>query len=177
MRTSAAQSRTESTIFSTVTIAPRRAASAPHTPSRSGGDTATLPSRSATGACSSATSGTSGSSRPTSPNGVSTRAYPAFASMEDRWSDLVTIAGRPRAAASSRCENARNDQCSTSTSPDRYASANTGLGVKFGNVSPEYPVTTRRTIPPRKNSVPRLERLSITSVKPGSRPHHWRTTS
>ena len=67
-----------STTFSTVTIAPRVAASAPHTPSRSGGCTATLPARSATGACSSVTSGTSGASRPTSPNGVSTRAYASF---------------------------------------------------------------------------------------------------
>src|SRR6185295_10153461 len=34
-----------------------------------------------------------------------------------------------------------------------------------------------RISPPRKNSVPRLERLGITSVKPGSRPHHWRSSS
>ncbi|GIU89875.1 MAG: hypothetical protein KatS3mg010_0974 [Acidimicrobiia bacterium] len=50
-----------------MTIAPRRAASAPQTPSRSGGWSATLPCGSATGAWSSATSGTSGASSPTSP--------------------------------------------------------------------------------------------------------------
>ena len=96
-----------------------------------------LPARSATGACNNATSGWSGARSPTSPNGESTRAYAAFVSIDDPPIERVAIAGRPRAAASSRCANARNDQCSTSTAPLRYASANHGLGVKFGNVSPE----------------------------------------
>ena len=52
-----------------------------------------------------------------------------------------------------------------------------GLGVKFGNVSPEYPVITFRTRPPRKNNAPRLDSESMTSVNCGSRPHHCRTTS
>ncbi len=85
----------------------------------------------------SVTSGTSGASNPTSPNGVAARVKASFSSIDEPAIDRVTIAGRPRAAASSRCENARNDQCSTSTSPLSYAPANHGLGVKLGNVSPE----------------------------------------
>ena len=49
--------------------------------------------------------------------------------------------------------------------------------MKFGNVSPEYPVITLRTRPPRKNNAPRLDSDSMASVNCGSRPHHWRTTS
>ncbi len=52
-----------------------------------------------------------------------------------------------------------------------------GFGVKFGKTSPEYPVSMRRTRPPSMNRVPNEDRDSITSVKPGSRPHHWRITS
>ena len=96
-----------------------------------------LPARSATGACSKVTSGTSGASKPISPNGESTRAYASFASIDDPAIERVTTAGKPRAAASRRCANDRNDQCSTSTRPSRYASAKIGFGVKFGNVSPE----------------------------------------
>jgi hypothetical protein len=116
---------------------PRRAASAPHSPSRSGGWTTTLPSRSATSPCMRATSGTSGASNPTSPKGVSARAKASLSSIDEPAIDRVTIAGNPRAAASSRWENAKNDQCSTSTSPRSYAPANHGLGVKLGKVSPE----------------------------------------
>ena len=36
---------------------------------------------------------------------------------------------------------------------------------------------TLRTSPPRKKSVPSVERLGIASVKPGSLPHHWRISS
>ena len=36
-------------------------------------------------------------------------------------------------------------------------------------------MTTLSTRPPRKNSAPRLDRLSITRVKCGSRPHQLRT--
>ena len=61
----------------------------------------------------------------------------SLSSIDEPEIDRVTIAGRPRAAASSRCEKARNDQCSTSTSPRWYAPPKTGLGVKLGNVSPE----------------------------------------
>ena len=67
MRTWSDHARRSSTTRSTVTIAPRRAPSAPHTPSSSGGATATLPARSATGACRIATSACSGASSPTAP--------------------------------------------------------------------------------------------------------------
>jgi hypothetical protein len=96
-----------------------------------------FPSRSATGACNNATSGCNGARSPTSPNGDGTRANASFVSIDDPVIERVAIAGNPRAAASSRCENARNDQCSTSTVPCSYAFANQGFGVKFGNVSPE----------------------------------------
>ena len=43
---------------------------------------------------------------------------PSFSAIEDPTSDPVTAAGSPRAAASSRCESVRIDQCSTSTPPD-----------------------------------------------------------
>ena len=46
--------------------------------------------------------------------------------------ERVTIAGNPRAAASSRCENARNDQCSTSTSPRSYAPREPRVGGEVG---------------------------------------------
>ena len=120
-------------------------------------------------------SGAYASSRPTSPKGVSTVAKPGLAAIDEPAIERVVTAGRPRAAASSRCRNARKDQCSTSTSPARYALENQGLGVKFGKTSPEYPVTTFVTRPPRKKSEPRLDRLSITRVNCGSRPHQERT--
>ena len=69
-------------------------------------------------------------SNPTSPNGESTRANASFASIDDPAIERVTIAGSPRAPASSRCANARNDQCSTSTSPRSYAPANDGIGCE-----------------------------------------------
>ena len=103
--------------------------------------------------------------------------YASFASMDDPAIERVVTAGSPRAAASSRCVNARNDQCSTSTSPRSYARANHGFGVKLGNVSPEYPVITLRTRPPRKKSAPKLDSDNITRVKPGSRSQYCRTTS
>ena len=51
--------------------------------------------------------------------------------------ERVTIAGRPRAPASSRCANARNDQCSTADLAALVCAREPGFGVKFGNVSPE----------------------------------------
>ena len=42
----------------------------------------------------------------------------SLSAMDEPTSDPVTAAGNPRAAASSRWDNVRMDQCSTSTSPD-----------------------------------------------------------
>ena len=57
---------------------------------------------------------------------------PSFASIDEPAIERVTIAGSPRAAASSRCENARNDQCSTSTSPRSYAPREPRVGGEVG---------------------------------------------
>ena len=118
IRTWSDHARRSSTTRSTVTIAPRRAPSAPHTPSSNGGATATLPARSATGACRIATSACSGARRPTGPKGVVTSAKASFSAIDEPVIERVVTAGNPRAPASSRCANARNDQCSTSTAPE-----------------------------------------------------------
>ena len=110
---------------------------------------------------------------------VSRRARtPSFASIDDPAIERVTIAGSPRAAASSRCENARNDQCSTSTSPRSVRAAEDRVRREVrervarvaGDDLADEPAVGR-------TACPRLDRLSMTSVNPGSRPHHWRTTS
>ena len=44
-------------------------------------------------------------------------------------------------------------------------------------MSPEYVVTTLRTMSPRKNSAPSELRLSMTRVKPASLPQCWRAIS
>ena len=53
------------------------------------------------------------------PNGDSISEKPSLSAIDDPDNDAVVTAGNPRAAASSRWANVRNDQCSTSTSPDR----------------------------------------------------------
>ncbi len=84
-----------STICSTVTIdAPAGRERAPH-PFEQRRVHATLPCRSATGACISATSGTSGASSPTSPNGVSTRVYASFSSIDEPAIERVDDRGQP----------------------------------------------------------------------------------
>ena len=81
---------------------------------------ATFPSVSANGAWSSATSGAYGSRSPRRPpNGESTTANPGFSAIDEPCNEVVVMAGKPRAAASSRWRKVRNDQCSTSTAPDR----------------------------------------------------------
>src|SRR5207248_9368404 len=130
-------------------------------PARSGERRRAVRSGAAAGGGNGATAGYTGASGPTWPKGDAARVYGSFASFDEPPIERVTAAGRLHAAASSRCEKARNDQCSTATSPRAYALAKIGFGVKFGNVSPEYPVTTFSTRPPLKKSVPRLERLSI----------------
>ena len=46
------------------------------------------------------------------------RRKPSLSAIDDPAIDRVVTAGSPRAPASSRCANARNDQCSTSTAPE-----------------------------------------------------------
>ena len=106
-----------STTRSTVATTPRRAAQAPQAASSNGSDSATFPSRSATAPCTKVTSGASGARSPTGPNAVSTTLNCSLDAIDDPWSDPVTMAGSPRAAASRRWVKVRIDQCSTSTAP------------------------------------------------------------
>ena len=57
--------------------------------------------------------------------------------MEDPAREPVTMAGRPRAAASIRWDIVRIDQCSTSTAPDSYALRKIGFGLYVGKLLPE----------------------------------------
>ena len=179
IRTRCDHGRMSSTIRSTVTIAPRRAPSAPHTPSSSGGCNATLPARSAIGACSNATSGCNGASKPDFAERRCRRARkPSFASIDEPAIERVTIAGRPRAAG---FESLREREERPVLDLDLAALVRAGehgvgreVRKRVARVPGDRPSERDRR---GRTSAPRLDSESITSVNCGSRPHHCRTTS
>ncbi len=149
MRTSRATTGATATICSTVTIAPRRAASAPHARLRAAADaSATFPCRRRRAHAGSPRPGATWRSSPTSPKGESTTANRR--SFHRRAADRAGDDGRE--VARRRLEPLREGKegpvLHLDLAPTRYARAKIGFGVKFGNVSPEYPVTTFSTSPP-----------------------------
>src|SRR5439155_12285502 len=164
-----------STTRSTVTIAPRFAASAPYTFSMSGGVSTTFPAASAAGAWKIDTSGTRADTIP-SPGSHSRYACRFSRAIDEPASDRVVVHGRPRAAAARRCTYVRIDQCSNST-PACHARWYTGDGPGVKYESPAQLVTSFFASPAWTSTDGGVESWTPSNVNPGPCPWNCRTSS